>query len=120
MDGVLFPEREVRHRVNGLLSKFPHKKMQEWAASPRNQAALREMKKEMFDFYFLMGDLSAEGITERQSRWAELQKKYSSEIIGLLLLLGSRGRHLYKQAMTGDRYAVMVLRSITEEVLKEV
>ncbi|EKY4302452.1 TPA: hypothetical protein H2S96_004289 [Salmonella enterica] len=119
METISFPEREVRRRVNGLLSKFPHKKMQEWVKSQKNHAALREMKKEMFDFYFLMGDLSVEGVAERQRQWSVLQKKYPSEIIELLFLLGSRGRHLYHQATAGDRYAVMVLLSLTEVALNE-
>lgn len=120
MEIVLFSDWEVRHRVNGLLSKFPHRKLQEWTVSKNNQDALREMRNEMYDFYFLMEDLSTKGIAERQRLWSELQKKYPSEIIELLLLLGSRGRHLYQQAMAGDRYAVIVLLSITEAALNEV
>lgn len=119
MDPVLFPDREVRHRVNGLLSKFPYKKMREWTAGQKNLAVLREMKNEMFDFYFLMEDISPEAITKRQQRWSELQKKYPQEIISILLLLGGRGRQLYQQATAGDRYAVMVFLLITDAVLRE-
>ncbi|EAN6189743.1 hypothetical protein DRF02_24420 [Salmonella enterica subsp. salamae] len=35
--------------------------MQAWADSQKNRRALREMKKEMYDFYFLIADLSVEG-----------------------------------------------------------
>ncbi|HDC1420830.1 TPA: hypothetical protein O7U53_004828 [Salmonella enterica] len=120
MGTELFPEQEVRHRANALLSNFPYKKMQEWVVSQKNHGTLREMKKEMTDFYLLTNDLSEQGIAERQLRWSELQKKYPAEIIGFLLLLGARGRQLYYKAMKGDRYAVMVFLSVTEAALDEI
>ncbi|ECW0910506.1 TPA: hypothetical protein ACIUI9_004165 [Salmonella enterica subsp. enterica serovar 13,23:b:-] len=117
MEALILPELEVRHRVDMLLSTFPHKKMQAWAVRQKHQHALREINQEISGFYFLTEDMSESGITARQQRWHELQKKYPEEIIELLFLLGPRGRHLYHQAIAGDRYAGLVLLSIMESAL---
>ncbi|HAU6711778.1 TPA: hypothetical protein JEL57_004162 [Salmonella enterica subsp. enterica serovar Casablanca] len=120
MESLLSSEREIRRRVSGILSNFPHKKMQEWLVREKSGISSGNLKDAKNHFYFLLEDTSPEGTEKRRQLWSWLQKKYPEAIISLFFFLGSRGHHLYKKAVAGDCYAAVVLLSLMEELNKEV
>lgn len=83
MESLLSSEREIRRRVSGILSNFPHKKMQEWLVREKSGISSGNLKDAKNHFYFLLDDTSPEGTKKRRQLWSGLQKKYPEAIISL-------------------------------------